>query len=349
MKNLKNTQWIFFGASLLILSWLTFILIKPYLMTIAMALITVVVFHGVYDFIYKRISKNKALATTLTVIVFLLFIIVPLGVVINMTANQTLTFYRNIQSEAEFGNVNLQQMIDLVNQAGERIPYLEFELTREKAVGTITNAVRPIGNYLLTHTPNLLSLSATVITQMIIYFTLLFAVFPNYKEILKKFKSLSPFPDKVDDMYLNRLKVLIKSLVKGTIVIAFIQSLIGVATLAIVGADYLMFWFVIMFVMGIIPAGVMFVTYPAGIIFLLLGQYWEGLFIIAITTLIINNVDNILRAKLTSGDSKMHPVLILIGVLAGLEVFGPFGFIFGPIILMLMITTLEVYEEYFKQ
>ena len=46
---------------------------------------------------------------------------------------------------------------------------------------------------------------------------------------------------------------------------------------------------------------------------------------------IVMNIDNFLRPRLVSGRSNVHPVLILIGVLGGLRVFGFIGMLVGPL------------------
>jgi predicted PurR-regulated permease PerM len=51
---------------------------------------------------------------------------------------------------------------------------------------------------------------------------------------------------------------------------------------------------------------------------------------------------------LVSKDAELHPVLTLLGVVGGIKAFGFFGFIFGPVIMILFITTLEIYIKYYS-
>ena len=45
---------------------------------------------------------------------------------------------------------------------------------------------------------------------------------------------------------------------------------------------------------------------------------------------LVMNIDNFIRPRLVSGRTKVHPVLILIGVLGGLRMFGFIGMLIGP-------------------
>ena len=43
--------------------------------------------------------------------------------------------------------------------------------------------------------------------------------------------------------------------------------------------------------------------------------------------------------------AKIHPILVLIGVLGGLSLFGFIGVILGPLMLALLMTFIEIYEK----
>jgi predicted PurR-regulated permease PerM len=42
----------------------------------------------------------------------------------------------------------------------------------------------------------------------------------------------------------------------------------------------------------------------------------------------------------------MHPFIILIAVLGGLSLFGPIGFVIGPVVVTLFLVLLELYNQY---
>jgi predicted PurR-regulated permease PerM len=61
------------------------------------------------------------------------------------------------------------------------------------------------------------------------------------------------------------------------------------------------------------------------------------------------NIDNFLRPRLMSGRTKVHPVLILIGVLGGLKIFGFVGMLVGPLILALLVALIKFWEQAYMQ
>jgi predicted PurR-regulated permease PerM len=47
-----------------------------------------------------------------------------------------------------------------------------------------------------------------------------------------------------------------------------------------------------------------------------------------------------------SRGSTIHPFLILLAVLGGIGLFGPIGFIVGPVLVSLFIVLLELYAQH---
>jgi len=60
---------------------------------------------------------------------------------------------------------------------------------------------------------------------------------------------------------------------------------------------------------------------------------------------IIGTIDNILKPKLIGDKSGLHPVLVLLSVVGGLNFLGVIGVIIGPMILTALVTFINIYEE----
>jgi predicted PurR-regulated permease PerM len=60
---------------------------------------------------------------------------------------------------------------------------------------------------------------------------------------------------------------------------------------------------------------------------------------------VIGLVDNFLKPKIIGDRAKVHPVLVLLGVLGGLKFFGFIGIIVGPVLLALLVAFMKIFEE----
>ena len=71
----------------------------------------------------------------------------------------------------------------------------------------------------------------------------------------------------------------------------------------------------------------------------------KGLLLMLYGTFVIGLIDNFLKPKIIGDRAKVHPVLVLLGVLGGLKFFGFIGILVGPVLLALLVSFVEVYEE----
>ena len=113
--------------------------------------------------------------------------------------------------------------------------------------------------------------------------------------------------------------------------------------LQLVGIPYFAFFLLLLTFLSIIPLGAGIVTIPIGVINLALGNYWQGAVILLNHFIIITNIDNVLKPKLVPKAVRLHPALLLLSIFAGLGMFGFLGIIIGPVIMILITTTIEVY------
>jgi len=58
--------------------------------------------------------------------------------------------------------------------------------------------------------------------------------------------------------------------------------------------------------------------------------------------LIVGTVDNFIKPKLVGKRAKIHPAIILIGILGGIRLLGFIGLIIGPLILATAIELIKI-------
>jgi predicted PurR-regulated permease PerM len=118
----------------------------------------------------------------------------------------------------------------------------------------------------------------------------------------------------------------------------------------IFGIQSPLIWGFITFIVSILPlVGPYLVYLPLGLFKMFEGFATQnphatlnGVFIIIFGFVIISTVDNFLRYKITGARAKQHPLIVLIGVLGGFNLFGFVGLFFGPLILVFALVFMEV-------
>lgn len=186
-------------------------------------------------------------------------------------------------------------------------------------------------------------------SRMVFYFGLMvftmYYFFKDGEQLIARLKRLMPLTESQVEVTFKQLRDVINATMYGGVVIALVQGLLGGILFASVGIPSAVFWGAIMAFMSIIPLIGAFIVYvPASIILVIGGSYIKAIIVIAVGTLVISQVDNVLRPYMISGRTSMHPLLLFFTIMGGIALFGLLGIVVGPLIAAVFITLLQIFE-----
>lgn len=336
---------IYFLLFLLIVSCIGFIpIISIFFIPLLLAITFSVLSFPVYNFFLKQFKGNRTLSAIIVCALFLICLLIPLTIFVNIVVHQMLTLYSTtapfIQEFLEKGSQS--QIVQKLMSLSFFKWIQRYEIDWLVLLKDITSRLAFIGTFLINKTSSgILGLFANLFITM---FTM-FYFFIDGERILKRLRHLSPVRSEYQEIILNRFLLIFRATILGTILIGLIQGSFGALTLLIFGIKSWPVWGFIMIFLAIIPmAGTWLVLIPAGIIQIIIGNVWHGIGIILCSTLIVSNIDNLLRPRIVGHGAKMHDLLIFFSTLGGLSLFGVTGFIIGPIIASFFITMVDIYE-----
>jgi predicted PurR-regulated permease PerM len=184
-------------------------------------------------------------------------------------------------------------------------------------------------------------------------FVMFFVMYYGFREgeyFVERIRQLLPLEPSLKESLFYELRTITQAVLYGQVMTALIQGSLGAIGLLIFGVSNWLFWGAIMIVTSFIPMiGTPIVWVPAGLSLILGGATARGIGLLIFGATIVMNIDNFLRPRLMSGRTKIHPVLILIGVMGGLKVFGFVGLLVGPLILALLVAFVKFYEHAYLQ
>jgi len=344
LKQLQNQP--FFYILVVIVLVLSYLVLKSFFAVIVLAFLAALFFRPMYNWLFEKFRQRKKWATFVSVVIVVILVLIPLIFITGLTVNQIIQFTQDLGSENQ---ISYSGLADSVNNLLDIVPGNDYTVTEASVNDWVQQGVKAVGNFFLERLPDIGSGAFQFLTFIIIFVIVLYALFPLQDKLLDFAKSLSPMDDRIDTIYITRVIEMSKSMVKGTFLIAVIQGIVSGIFLTIAGVDYVLFLTILMIFLGVIPIiGSGFVVVPIGIIMLFTGNIWQGVFLILANVLIIGNIDNYLRPKVVSKQAELHPALIILGVIGGLQVFGVLGFIYGPVIMILLVTTIEMYMKYIR-
>lgn len=130
----------------------------------------------------------------------------------------------------------------------------------------------------------------------------------------------------------------------GVPMIAVVQGVCGLVAYLIGGLPQAGFWAIITGFASIIPVvGTAVVWLPAGTYLIVTGHTQSGIFVMAWGAIILGSADNVVRFLLAKRMADTHPIITVLGVVAGLKYFGLTGLIFGPLLISYFVILLKIY------
>ncbi|MEX0896235.1 MAG: AI-2E family transporter [Patescibacteria group bacterium] len=335
----------FFITLLIIITILSALIIAPILSAITFAFLTALIFHPLYQFFFRWTGKRPRIATPLTMVVIFVSFLLPIILLTQLTVQQVIQFNNDLRTVTASRDINLENGVELINENLVLFGLSHYQVTELEAQTAINNAASNAAHAILNTLVRTGANTIEVLAQVFVYLFLLYFLIPIQSKIPKALIGISPLSDDIDRLFITKALAMAKSMIKGTFVIAVVQALFGGLLLSFFGAPYVIFWVMLMTFLGIIPiVGASTVLLPAGVLYLLGGNIVAGITILIVTLIIISNIDYVLRPRLVSKQAHLHDALILIGVLGGLKTFGILGVIYGPVIMILLTSVLQVYQ-----
>jgi len=330
---------------------LVFLVVKPFLPAVLASIVFSYMFYPLYKWVHKKIKNKNAAAFAVCIFVIILLLL-PLFLVLNM-----------ISKEAYIGYLTSKQTLSSVQESLGKCSnekgvcsffkvFIDF-FNDPKVKYHLGNTMERITSYVVDGVSGLLFSIPWFVLNFFIVIFVMFYLFKDGPGAFAKLRRVMPLREVYKRHLFEKLGNVTYAIVYGFLIVAVIQGILGAIGFFIFGVHSPVLWGILMALTALIPLlGTAIIWFPAAIIKLangiILGNNGEiigGILFILYGVVIISSLDNIIRPKIIGDKARIHPVLVLLGVIGGLKLFGFIGFVIGPLILAIFITLIEVYEK----
>ncbi|TVT81433.1 AI-2E family transporter [Pseudomonas sp. H3(2019)] len=185
-----------------------------------------------------------------------------------------------------------------------------------------------------------------VVVSFFVMLYLLFFFLRDGAELARKVRAAVPLAEHQKRRLQLKFNRVVRATVKGNLLMAITQGALGGLVFWFLDIPSALLWAVIMAFLSLLPAvGAAIVWGPVSAYFLLSGAIWQGVVLGLFGVFVIGLVDNILRPTLVGKDTRMPDYLVLISTLGGLAIFGLNGFVIGPLIAALFMSSWDLYID----
>lgn len=337
MDTKRLTEFVFLLAVLLATGYLAWKIFAPFATALILAAIIATACYPLYHRILRLFAgRLPGLAAFLSTLAVFLVVFVPIGILGYLLFREAVGFYVAV---AGGKTVTVAPMLiyieELINQY---FPTVSFDLTTYAQRGA---------QWIATSLGSIFAGAAATALTLTIAFIGLFYFLRDGERLVQMLIRLSPLPNNEDEHVVRRLTRAVRSVLLGTIFIGVMQGISMSIGLTIFGVPQAILLGSLTVLTALIPAiGASFVFVPIAIYLFITGSIVPAIGVLLWGTFFVALIDNILAPQLIGKRATLHPFVVLLSAIGGLALFGPVGFILGPVVMSFFMVLLELFEAH---
>jgi len=279
------------------------------------------------------LTKQRKMKSVVAAILILVEVIVCVCVPIYMITWALITRIQDVNVDISELIATVKHFITLVQ---DKTGYDVLSISNvETAASYMTKGLQ----FVIAHVGGLLV--TTVVMIFILYFMLI-----SRKEMEEYIMSLMPFHEDNKQVVKREIHHIVRSNAIGIPLLAVVQGIIAVIGYWAAGVPSPILFGVLTAFATIVPLiGTGIVWFPLVVYLALTGNWIAAFGLLAYCVIILINVDNVFRFILQKKLADTHPLITVFGVFLGLNLFGFWGIIFGPLLMSMFFLLVNIFKH----
>jgi len=334
MKTINSNSAINTYIRIIILSLLiiwSFLIVKPFILILVWSVIVAVTLYPFYQKIINLFhGKKKGLVSSFFILIILAIIILPS---INLTSS-IVDSSKEIITQFNEGRIQVPEPSEFVKDwpiIGEKVHKLWDQSSQNIESFIISNKeeIRSVFGSIFSSLTGLLGTVFLTLISIIIAGIFMFSANSSYTASVKFANRLM---EGKGEALINMCTSTIRSVVKGILLVAIIQSILSYILFAVTGLPASGVLAFIVLIAAIMQVPVLLAMLPA-ILYAFSAFETTPAIIFTVFALLIALSDNFLKPMLLGKGLETPMIIILIGALGGMMFQGILGLFIGPVIL----------------
>ena len=330
----KKLELVAFSALFVGLSVMTFFVFQPFLSILVLSAVLSVLFQPLFKKLVKVCHGKESFVAGFLVIIALVFLIIPVIFFGLQIFGQAQSFFSLSQAgQGQYMHTIQQSIVTVIQQV---IPDFAFNISDSVNKATIFFSEN-LGGFL--------SQTTYIFLQTFFLIFSFFFFLRDGEKLLDSFISLSPFSKEQNKEIIHSVNRTITSVVRGTLFVGLVRFVLLASVFYLFNIPNALLWGTVGGIIGAVPGlGTPFAIIPAVLYLFFHGSIFLAIYMGLLGILIIFFVDNMLSAYFFGKGLDVPSIFVLFSILGGVILFGPLGFIFGPIILSLFVSVVDMYK-----
>jgi predicted PurR-regulated permease PerM len=336
---------IFFFGFLAVMGYELYLLLSPFLVAIAWAMLLAFIAHPALRQLERVVRSRTASAVIITAFLALV-IAVP-------------TAWLSGKLALEATKVSLSQFVHQggIAQAGSQalrsdtVASIEEWLEQQGLrIEDIRHWMGKASTYLTNYfTANVATLARNLVTFVVGVVIMLFSFFyllRDGEDYFEFVRTLTPLPDEDKAMVFENLSSMLSSTMRGLLLTALLEGALLCLGYMVTGVPNALLLGAASGAAGLLPiGGTAFIWVPAVIYLWVTAGWGWAVTLLVWGVIVVGVIDNLLKPITIGQGSGLPAVALFFGITGGLEVYGPLGLFAGPAVIAVFAALIRVYRR----
>ena len=320
----KHQQAAFLVAAL---GLVILVALLPYASGLIGAPVLYIILAPLHEWLVPKV-RRKTLATALVIVVALVGIILPFTWIISLLIGQAQDAADAIVASP------VMHRLDEVTVGGYAVGQQLRELGA-RLVGLLGGGAL-----------SLLGRVARITLNVVFALIGLYYILQDPDGVWRGVRPFIPFSDENVETIRSRFSDVTKSTVIGTGLSALAQGVLIALAFTAFGLGNPVFWGAVTLIFSILPVlGSGLVWLPGAIVLYSDDRIGAAVGLVLLGFVVISNVDNLIRPWVSNRYAQIHPMITLVGAIAGVSYLGILGLLIGPLALSYFFELLSMYRK----
>lgn len=335
MYTTMRSQKIFFVSLFLCAFGLLAYVFSPFFAVILLGVVAGIALEPLFLWTRNVFKIGPSSAALLTVFVVLAVLVTTASLVGTQLTNQAQNIYQSMISGNQY---QINDMSDYLNNL--------IRPFNTNYVIDLQKYINPVISFVAQNVGTILSGTASIIFKFFLWVVTLYFVLKDGRKIKSLLVKLSPLKNEHDDRLFQHFAASAHSIARGVFLVAIVQGFFVGLGLWFVGIENAVFWGLVAAIAAPIPLlGTSVIMIPSVVYLLITAQFVPALILTVWGVTAVGLIDNVLTPYFYSKGTEIHPLILLFSILGGIAVFGPIGFIVGPLVATIALTLTSLYQE----
>jgi predicted PurR-regulated permease PerM len=348
----RLTGVIFFALIAIVILWLTFRIVWPFITPILLGAMLVTLTYSIYKRLLERLRNRSTLAALIMLLGITFLLVIPLFLITIALVHEANNLIANMQSgEAK----QFLARLDL----SSRLSFLRrwvpgFDPATVSPQRIFLPIVQEIPGWVARHGTTVVGGIAGLVVAFLLMLLATYFFYVEGDTIMKELATLSPLPERYDREFGMQFKNVIDATFRGYIVTGLVEGLVTAIGLVVTGVPSALFWGAFATIVSLLPfIGPPIVWIPAAIYLYFqasAGQaaMWQPIVLTLWGLVLVPISEYAVRPWAMKGKSELPAIPLLFAVIGGIAAFGFIGLVIGPLVFSLLMSIIDIYKRSFR-